>query len=65
MPQPPILSPDRRELLRKLAADGRRILQLEAKLAKLPVGAARDGVLQELRPLLIRRDAFQLRLKRS
>lgn len=56
------LSPDRRELMRKLAADGRRILELQAKLRKLPPGSGRDAVLQELAPIETRQRHRQMRL---
>lgn len=49
MPIP--LSNDRRELMRKIAHDGMRVLVLKSKLSRLPDGVARAAVLQELGPL--------------
>ncbi len=60
----PELSNDRRELMRRIAQDGRRILVLEAKLRKVPEGTQqRYALLQELRPIQQRQAARLLRVR--
>lgn len=60
---PPDISNDRKELMRKIAQDGRRILELEAKLAKLPNGSQREAVRQQFVLLMQAQNARFLRIR--